>query len=375
MATTSSLMPTTGAATTSPSSSAAAAADVDEEPVVSAETQPAVFTEQGRHLKKRIELRKKLEAKKAAEAAGAAADPKKLEEAEAQKSVLAKAVAEEIEAKIEEEKAPEAPREKVKVGKKMMVTTEGKLDAKESLRIQSLISAGKAGTVKAFSQEEGVTKELSDHDPSSVLVFVGCKKCDYNVTSICTKIFVEKCEDFVLRLNGKVVTQTVECYKLERANLLINTKIGTLQVEQSEKVNVIYGEKEHFGAYMIWAGAFLLRLQIGTDPATADLMRCDFGLTQQVDPTVNLERTQFKCWYDARGKLVCDKIIRLKNGFPTTAREDANFDRKQEQQLSALADRMGITLNRKEDNVGGRIKPNDICPCGSGKKYKKCCRV
>lgn len=308
-------------------------------------------------MKKRIELRKKLEAKRAAEAGEV--DPEKVKEEEAEKGVLAKAVAEEIEAKLDEEKAPEAPREKVKVGKKMMVTTEGKLDAKESLRIQSLISAGKAGTVKAFSQEEGVTKELSDHDPQSVLVFVGCKKCDYNVTAMCTKIFVEKCEDFVLRLNGKVVTQTVECYKLERANLLINTKIGTLQVEQSEKVNVIYAEKEHFGAYMIWAGAFLLRLQVGTDPATADLMRCDFGLTQQVDPTVNLERTQFKVWYGPTGKLVCDKIIRLKNGFPTTAREDANFDRKQEQQLTKLADRMGITLNRKEENVGARSKPKN----------------
>jgi uncharacterized protein YecA (UPF0149 family) len=23
---------------------------------------------------------------------------------------------------------------------------------------------------------------------------------------------------------------------------------------------------------------------------------------------------------------------------------------------------------------GGRVGPNDSCPCGSGKKYKKCCR-
>ena len=22
-----------------------------------------------------------------------------------------------------------------------------------------------------------------------------------------------------------------------------------------------------------------------------------------------------------------------------------------------------------------RVKPNEPCPCGSGKKYKKCCRV
>ena len=43
-------------------------------------------------------------------------------------------------------------------------------------------------------------QDLADHDADAVLVFVGCKRCSYTVSSICTKIFVDKCEDFVLKV-------------------------------------------------------------------------------------------------------------------------------------------------------------------------------
>ena len=43
--------------------------------------------------------------------------------------------------------------------------------------------------------------------------------------------------------------------------------------------------------------------------------------------------------------------------------------------MQGLAQRMGITINRKEDAIGKKVKPNEPCPCGSGKKYKKCCSV
>ena len=33
----------------------------------------------------------------------------------------------------------------------------------------------------------------------------------------------------------------------------------------------------------------------------------------------------------------------------------------------------GTTPKRIPDKVGKKVGPNDLCPCGSGKKYKKCC--
>ena len=32
------------------------------------------------------------------------------------------------------------------------------------------------------------------------------------------------------------------------------------------------------------------------------------------------------------------------------------------------------TIEKKPDRVDNKVGPNDPCPCGSGKKYKKCCR-
>lgn len=89
--------------------------------------------------------------------------------------------------------------------------------------------------------------------------------------------------------------------------------------------------------------------------------------------TINSERTQFKVSYDARGILRSEKVIRLRNGFPSTKREDDEHDRREEAALQGLAERMGVTLNRKADTIGKKCKPNDPCPCGSGKKFKKCC--
>ena len=65
--------------------------------------------------------------------------------------------------------------------------------------------------------------------------------------------------------------------------------------------------------------------------------------------------------------------MRLRNGFPSTKREDDEHERREEAALQGLAERMGVTLNRKCEEVGKKVKPNALCPCGSGKKYKKCC--
>ncbi|MCL2166154.1 MAG: SEC-C metal-binding domain-containing protein [Clostridiales bacterium] len=32
-----------------------------------------------------------------------------------------------------------------------------------------------------------------------------------------------------------------------------------------------------------------------------------------------------------------------------------------------------MEAEKKQPAVSGKIGRNDLCPCGSGKKYKKCC--
>jgi len=278
-----------------------------------------------RALRKKVELQQKLKARREADA-----PPLTAEDEAAAKARTAELASEAIKV-IEEanQPKPESLAPKVKIGDKMMVTSEGTMSKDESTRLQAAVGAGKSSKLKAFYQlENQEPREITESD---------------------------------------VADDEVDA--CERMNLVVNTKIGTLQVERCSKMAVVVPERENFSGFLIWAGCFMLRVQV------ADLvMSCDFGLTQKLDPTINQERTQFKVWLNALGKLCCDKVIRLKNGFPTTKREDDEHTRREEQKLDDLAKRMGITIHRKEDAIGGRVKPNEPCPCGSGQKFKKCCQ-
>eukprot|EP00928_Gymnodinium_smaydae_P071722 TRINITY_DN55226_c0_g1_i1.p1 TRINITY_DN55226_c0_g1~~TRINITY_DN55226_c0_g1_i1.p1 ORF type:complete len:378 (-),score=81.52 TRINITY_DN55226_c0_g1_i1:151-1284(-) len=334
----------------------------------------AAQTEQTRALRKKLELQQKLkqkqdeEEKRRKELDPEAAAREEAQEQERKAGLVAEAIK-----KIEEEsKESEAPaKSKVKVGNKMVVTSEGNLSKEESVRLQSAVGTGMSSKLKAFFQLEGQTRDIGEDEVKAdeVISFCGCKNCDFTISTMCTKVFVERCEDFILRINGKILTETVEIDASERMNLLVYNKIGTLQVERCSKMNLLFQEKAFFSGFMIWAGCFMLRLQV-----EESVIKCDFGLTQKLDPTINIERTQFKVWLNSQGKLTCDKVIRLKNGFPSTKREDDEHTRREEAKLQELATRMGVTIHRKEETIGGRVKPNEPCPCGSGKKFKKCCQ-
>ena len=340
-----------------------------------AANEPAVYSEEGRGLKKRIELKKKLEKRRKAEAeAGEGAEAAAAEAAAAEAAKLAKEAANAIEAEAAADKeAAQDPTKKKQTfgefrGKALTVSTDKELSRSEQARIQAKVGAGKAAKVKAIVGVEGAEQILDESNlkADQVIVFSSCKNSTFRVTSHSVKIFVEKCTGCTFRFEGRIITATVEVDRCEECNVLIFAKVGTLQCEQSRRMNLVYAAKELMAGYIIWAGCFMLRVQVGDD-----LMRCDFGLTKSVDSTVNVERTQFKIHYNSLGKLICDKIIRLANGFPTTQQEDAEYQRRREAKLQMLADRMGITIHRKGGKI--KVKPNALCPCGSGKKYKKCC--
>jgi hypothetical protein len=336
---------------------------------------PASYMEQGRHLRKKFQLQKKLQARKEAQRkANGPTEEEKQTEADAETGRLRMAAEklQQIEKDLASENKPKQPKKQVKLGGKMLLTTEAKLSSKESAKLQALVGAGKGSKMRAFFKSQGQKMVINEDElkADQVVIFSGCRNCECTIAATCCKVFVEDCHDFTLRLNGKIITQTVEIDTCERANVVVGTKVGTLQVERCKKINVLVTEKIFFPecAYMVWAGCFMLRMQL--EEAT---IHCDFGLTQKLDKTINIERTQFKVWVNKLGRLTCDKVIRLKNGFPSTKREDDEHLRREESKLMDLAERMGVNVHRKGDRVGARVKPNAKCPCGSGAKFKKCC--
>ena len=51
--------------------------------------------------------------------------------------------------------------------------------------------------------------------------------------------------------------------------------------------------------------------------------------------------------------------------------EDHRFELHKDKQFSALVKKADGSTEKAEKQP--KIKPNDPCPCGSGKKFKKCC--
>ncbi|MBZ9634579.1 tetratricopeptide repeat protein [Clostridium sp. FP1] len=66
-----------------------------------------------------------------------------------------------------------------------------------------------------------------------------------------------------------------------------------------------------------------------------------------------------------------DVMERLMNFYKDTDREVEAAEIKRE--LNELEKNKGFAKNNIQPSVSAKIGRNDSCPCGSGKKYKKCC--
>ena len=61
---------------------------------------------------------------------------------------------------------------------------------------------------------------------------------------------------------------------------------------------------------------------------------------------------------------ICAKVVKTKDASDETSMPDAP-----EPAMPRANPNQGVPYQRIDEKVG----PNDPCPCGSGKKYKKCC--
>jgi preprotein translocase subunit SecA len=91
----------------------------------------------------------------------------------------------------------------------------------------------------------------------------------------------------------------------------------------------------------------------------------------QKDPLVEYKKEAFDVFADMTSRLSTEIVSRL---FKIQVQ-------KQEAVIKEPARQMKLNYNRGADSSahtarhGRKIGRNDPCPCGSGKKYKKCCGI
>ncbi|MDY3711084.1 MAG: preprotein translocase subunit SecA [Agathobaculum sp.] len=101
-------------------------------------------------------------------------------------------------------------------------------------------------------------------------------------------------------------------------------------------------------------------------------LRSGIGLRAygQHDPVVEYKREGFDL-FDAMIDSIREDTVRMIFLAQVRTREEPKREQVAKETAAAGAD--DGTVQKQPKRVGKKVGPNDPCPCGSGKKYKKCC--
>ena len=91
----------------------------------------------------------------------------------------------------------------------------------------------------------------------------------------------------------------------------------------------------------------------------------------QVDPVVAYKKEAFEMFDGMIGAIREETVRRL---FAFRLRDENDIKRKKVATITATSGGTDKTVKKQPVVKKVKIGPNDPCPCGSGKKYKKCCR-
>ena len=162
-----------------------------------------------------------------------------------------------------------------------------------------------------------------------------------------------------------------------------NLNHDTLADALIEKVNVRYEEKEKLfsAATLRWLERRILLdvvdAQWKDHLLSLDHLKEGIGLRgyAQKDPLVEFKREAFTLFDDLMDRIDKESVRFLFLMQPARPEEEAKqIERRQRQQQQNLQFQAGPAQAEppKPVRAGAKVGRNDPCPCGSGKKYKKC---
>ncbi len=159
---------------------------------------------------------------------------------------------------------------------------------------------------------------------------------------------------------------------------VIPMNLDSLREELTSKIRDMYEKKEsEIGSDMLRYIERIMLLQVVDNQWKDHLLAMDhlkegIGLRGygQRDPLVEYKKEAFEVFSDMTGRITTEVISRL---FKIQIQKQENLRREPVQQ-ARLSYNRGEGLSQVQTvKRGKKIGRNDPCPCGSGKKYKKCC--
>lgn len=92
----------------------------------------------------------------------------------------------------------------------------------------------------------------------------------------------------------------------------------------------------------------------------------------QRDPLVEYKKEAFELFADMSQRINAEVLMRL---FRVQVRQESETEVRQRSQQRLIFNRSDGDGARQPAHAGKKVGRNDPCPCGSGKKHKKCCGV
>ncbi|KAF9202804.1 hypothetical protein BGZ49_007070 [Haplosporangium sp. Z 27] len=161
------------------------------------------------------------------------------------------------------------------------------------------------------------------------LYIMNCENCEYTIKDKPVKLSIENCKNLVLKVEGKILTGTVDIWKCGNISLDFERSVSTFQFDNIQSITVRLPDSEHFGS-MIWAGCEDVNLHLGDD-----IHVLSYSELQSRNPSLRPETDQFKTTI-VDGSIMTEAIVRLDNGFPATRAEQANIQQLERQKEELL---------------------------------------
>jgi len=227
---------------------------------------------------------------------------------------------------------------------------------------------GKDSRLEVDPTEDGTDLKLVP-----AVYFKNCKDGHYLLNRRVKKVLIDRCENLTVILNNTILTNTMEIWNCKNFNLKLNFEVRTLQLDMLSDIKIEFAKPSHMGA-IIWN----------------QMENCSINFRDKKEHSVNSGFKEMKIKYPdsvfetdqfiirfIEGEILQERCIRLKNGYLSTEREAIDWDKrnikKRDAYVSDFLKEAGIHL-KKAPGAETEVNRNAKCPCGSGKKFKRCCQ-
>ncbi|KAG0297461.1 hypothetical protein BGZ96_006417 [Linnemannia gamsii] len=170
------------------------------------------------------------------------------------------------------------------------------------------------------------TIEVQDR---KALYLLKCEDCEYIIQGKPIKISIESCKNLTIKVEGKVLTGTVDIWKSESINLDFDRSVSVFQLDSIQTITIKMPEAEYFGS-MIWAGVDNITLNLGDE--THNL---SYSQLQARNAALRPDTDQFKTTI-VGGSIKTEAIVRMDNGYPMTRAEESSLQASEKKKDEVL---------------------------------------